>query len=193
MCQELSDKHAIMPLKRIAICFDGRIIIHDHISTNTLSTLSPLPHVSYYSGRIWRLRVIKCRWFFLSSSSSSTSCEIVCRSDFANVNIVFLICLMFIFERPIQITLFRIHLVSVLKICYLLSPFMDKQRQHSLRYLPDLTQQYFNSTSAVFLSCNVAYANYLGRKAPSGLGVVFVFLFFGLQILHSGHLVCGNM
>ena len=35
----------------------------------------------------------------------SEECEIVCRSGFANVNIVFLICLMFIFERPIQITL----------------------------------------------------------------------------------------
>ena len=41
--------------------------------------------------------------------------EIVCRSGFANVNIRFLICLMFIFERPIQITLFRIHLVSAIK------------------------------------------------------------------------------
>ena len=36
-----------MPSKRIAICFDGRIIIHDHIPTDTLSVLSPLPHVSY--------------------------------------------------------------------------------------------------------------------------------------------------
>ena len=42
-------------------------------------------------------------------------CEIVCRSSFANINIVFPICLMFIFERPIQITLFRIHLISVIK------------------------------------------------------------------------------
>ena len=41
--------------------------------------------------------------------------EIVCRFGFVNVNIVFLICLMFIFERPIQISLFRIHLVSVIK------------------------------------------------------------------------------
>ena len=30
-------------------------------------------------------------------------------------NIVFLICLMFTFERPIQITLFQIHLVSVIR------------------------------------------------------------------------------
>ena len=87
-------------------------------------------------------------------------CEIVCRSGFANVNIVFLICLMFIFERPIQITLFRIHLVSVIKCVTCQVRFwinywrawMDKRRQHSLRYLPDLTQQYFNSASAVFLS-----------------------------------------
>ena len=40
---------------------------------------------------------------------------------------------------------------------------MGEQRQHSLRYLPDLTQQYFDSTSVVFLSRNVAYANYSGR------------------------------
>ena len=61
---------------------------------------------------------------------------------------------------------------------------MDKQRQHSWRYLPDLTQQYFNSTSAVFLLLsNVAYANYLGR---SGLCVVFV------GFLVSGRLVRGN-
>ena len=42
-------------------------------------------------------------------------CKIVCRSGFANVNSVFLICLMFIFDGPIQITLFRIRLVSVIK------------------------------------------------------------------------------
>ena len=40
----LWDKHAIMPPMRIAVCFDGRIIIHDHILTNTLRALSPLPH-----------------------------------------------------------------------------------------------------------------------------------------------------
>ena len=83
-------------------------------------------------------------------------CEIVCRSGFANVDIVFLICLMFIFERPIQITLFRIHLVSVIKCVTCQVRFwinywrvwLDKQRQHSLRYLPDFTQQYFSSISA---------------------------------------------
>ena len=32
------------PPMRIAVCFDGRIIIHDHIPTNTLWALSPLPH-----------------------------------------------------------------------------------------------------------------------------------------------------
>ena len=42
----LWDKHAIMPPIRIAVCFDGRIIIHDHIPTNTLRALSHLPHVS---------------------------------------------------------------------------------------------------------------------------------------------------
>ena len=93
-------------------------------------------------------------------------CEIVCRSGFANVNIVFLICLMFIFERPIQITLFRIHLVSVIKCVTCQVRFwinywrawMDKQRQHSLRYLPDFTQQhlYFSSISVAW---NVAYTN----------------------------------
>ena len=28
-----------MPLMRIAVCFDGRITIHDHIPTNTLIAL----------------------------------------------------------------------------------------------------------------------------------------------------------
>ena len=88
-------------------------------------------------------------------------CEIVCRSGFANVNIVFLICLMFIFERPIQITLFRIHLVSVIKCvtCHVRfclnywRAWMDKRQQHSLGYLPSsiypavFTQQYFSSIS----------------------------------------------
>ena len=68
-------------------------------------------------------------------------CEIVCRCGFANVNIVFLICLMFIFERSIQMALFRIHLVSVIKCVTCQVRFwinnwrasMDKQRQHSLR------------------------------------------------------------
>ena len=36
-----------MPPMRIAVCFDGRIIIHNHIPTNTLRALSLLPHVSY--------------------------------------------------------------------------------------------------------------------------------------------------
>ena len=36
-----------MPPMRIAVCFDVLIIIHDHIPTNTLRALSPLPHVSY--------------------------------------------------------------------------------------------------------------------------------------------------
>ena len=40
----LWDKHTIMPPMRIAACFDGQIIIHDHIPTNTLRALSPLPH-----------------------------------------------------------------------------------------------------------------------------------------------------
>ena len=40
----LWDKHAIMPLMRIAVCFEGRIVIHDHIPTNSLRALSPLPH-----------------------------------------------------------------------------------------------------------------------------------------------------
>ena len=40
----LWDKHAIMPQMRIAVCFDGRIIIHDHIPIDTLRALSPLPH-----------------------------------------------------------------------------------------------------------------------------------------------------
>ena len=40
----LWDKHAAMPPMRIAVSFDGRIVIHDHIPTNTLRALSPLPH-----------------------------------------------------------------------------------------------------------------------------------------------------
>ena len=40
----LWDKHAIMPPMRIAVCFDGRIVIHDHIPTNILRALSPLLH-----------------------------------------------------------------------------------------------------------------------------------------------------
>ena len=39
----LWDKHASMPPMRIAVCFDGRIIIHDHILINTLRALSPSP------------------------------------------------------------------------------------------------------------------------------------------------------
>ena len=47
--RSLWDKHTIMPLMRIrvAVCFDGRIVIHDHIPTNTLRALSPLPHFLY--------------------------------------------------------------------------------------------------------------------------------------------------
>ena len=83
-------------------------------------------------------------------------CEIVCCSGFVNVTIVFLICLMFIFERrPIQITLCQIHLVSVIKcvntcqVCFWINywrAWMDKQWQHSW-YLPDFTQQYFSCIS----------------------------------------------
>ena len=41
----LWDKHAIMPPMRIAVCFDGRIVIHDHIPrSNTVRALSLLPH-----------------------------------------------------------------------------------------------------------------------------------------------------
>ena len=38
---------------------------------------------------------------------SLEKCEFVFRSGFVNANIVFLVCLMFIFERPIQIKLFQ--------------------------------------------------------------------------------------
>ena len=34
-----------MPPMRLAVCFDGRITIHDHIPTNNLIAL-PFPHVS---------------------------------------------------------------------------------------------------------------------------------------------------
>ena len=66
--------------------------------------------------------------------------EIVCRSGFTNVNIVFLICLMFIFERPIQMTLFRIHLVSVIKcvtcqVRFWINYWRAWMDKHSLRYL----------------------------------------------------------
>ena len=71
------------------------------------------------------------------------------------------------------------------KVCYLPSSFwinywrawMEKQRQHSLQYYLILT----SSISAVFLSRNVAYANYSGRKAPShkmDSVCFFVFFFF---------------
>ena len=36
----LWDKHATMPPERLAVCFDGRITIHDHVLTNTLRALS---------------------------------------------------------------------------------------------------------------------------------------------------------
>ena len=41
--QNTWDKHATMPLIRLAACFDGRITINDHILTNTLRALSPFP------------------------------------------------------------------------------------------------------------------------------------------------------
>ena len=37
------DKEAIMPSMRMAVCFDGRIFIHDHIPNNTLRAPLPLP------------------------------------------------------------------------------------------------------------------------------------------------------
>ena len=42
------DKEAIMPSMRMAVCFDGRIFIHDHIPNNTLGA-PPLPmfQISY--------------------------------------------------------------------------------------------------------------------------------------------------
>ena len=79
-------------------------------------------------------------------------CEIVCRSSFANVNIVFLICLIFIFERPIQILLFRIHLVSVSKVCYLPSPFLDKLLTHIHEWINSDN----NCWSSISDTCNEA-------------------------------------
>ena len=114
-----------------------------HIVYHIVTTVSR--YVSYCE-KSYRCRP-KCECFYWPEE-----CETVCRSSFANENIVFLICLMFIFERPIQISLFRIHLVSVIKCVTCQVRFwinywrawMDKQRQHSLRYLPDFTQQYFS-------------------------------------------------
>ena len=90
------------------------------------------------------------------------------------------------------------------KVCYLPSSFwinywrawMEKQRQHSLQHLPDLTQQYFSCILAVFLSRNVAHANYSDRKAPSHKmdSVCFLSFFwfadFALWTLGSRHLCC---
>ena len=45
----LWDKHAIVPPIGVAVCFDGWIIIHDHIPANTLRALSPLPHYLYHN------------------------------------------------------------------------------------------------------------------------------------------------
>ena len=76
--------------------------------------------------------------------------EIVCRSSFAKVNIVFLIWLMFIFEGSIQI--FRINLVSVIKcvtcqVRFWINYWLDKREQHSLFtwFYPAVFQQYFSS------------------------------------------------
>ena len=38
-----------MPPMRLAVCFYGRIIIHDHIPAITLRALSPLPHYLYHN------------------------------------------------------------------------------------------------------------------------------------------------
>ena len=50
----LWDKHAIMPPMRIAVCFDGRIIIHDHIDfpltpfeRSPLFPMFPIPYVLF--------------------------------------------------------------------------------------------------------------------------------------------------
>ena len=115
-------------------------------------------------------------------------CEIVCRSGFANVNIVFLICLMFIFQCPIQITLFQIHLVSVIKfvtcqVHYWISywcAWMDKQRQHSLWSISTVLQQYLCCVMSLML---ITWAERHWVCCH----------FLGLPILHSGRLVCGNM
>ena len=45
----LWDKHSIMPLMRIAVCFDGQIFINDHIPANTLGVLAPLSHYLYHN------------------------------------------------------------------------------------------------------------------------------------------------
>ena len=91
------------------------LVLLCNISYHIVTTVSR--YVSYCE-KMYRCRP-KCECFYWPEE-----CETVCCSSFANENIVFLICLMFIFECPIQISLFRIHLVSVIK-CYLPSPITD--------------------------------------------------------------------
>ena len=59
---------------------------------------------------------------------------------------------MFIFERPIQILLFRIHLVSVSKVCYFPSPFLDKLLTHIHEWINSDN----NCWSSISDACNEA-------------------------------------
>ena len=55
-----------MPPMRIAVCFDGWIVIHDHIPTNTLRALSPSP-LSYM------VCFVPCAFLFTIHQSIHTS------------------------------------------------------------------------------------------------------------------------
>ena len=124
---------AVQPLLRH--CF-----VHD--ACQVCSAIKPWNHLHMRSVLLWTKIVVEClflwdAWLAAEKKPGKTgkqwcyawvaarviargcfywpeNCEIICRSGFANVDIVFLICLMLIFERPIQITPFRHHLVSVI-------------------------------------------------------------------------------
>ena len=63
----------------------------------------------------------------VSASTDLKSAKLFVAPVLPMYNVVFLTCLMFIFERPIQITLFQNSFgISNKVTCYLPSPFLDK-------------------------------------------------------------------
>ena len=117
-------------------------------SSNSLHSFTSLHHAIFVC---W---IVVCFYW-------TEECEPVSSSGFTNVNILFLICLMFIFKRRIQILLFRIHLVSITKCVTCQVSFwinywrvwIDKQPKHSLRY-PAVFQKYLSR-----VQCSKSYAN----------------------------------
>ena len=74
----LWNKHTAMPLMRLVVCFDGRIILRDHSFTSVLFERSPVPHIDCYLlcllyQLLCHFRVLFSPYFFLPHSSSSPS------------------------------------------------------------------------------------------------------------------------